>query len=114
MTVRAVFFDMGGTIETYGWTPESRIQETAGIRQRLEAAGIHLGLSDRQLYETISVGLDAYHQLSVQTMDEYTPERVCNEFIFHAYPGEREKFAAIAEDLICYIETHYYQRAMRS
>ena len=26
MTVQAVFFDMGGTIETYGWTPELRIQ----------------------------------------------------------------------------------------
>ncbi len=34
MTIRAVFFDMGGTIETYGWTPELRIQETAGIRQQ--------------------------------------------------------------------------------
>ncbi len=26
MTIQAVFFDMGGTIETYGWTPELRIQ----------------------------------------------------------------------------------------
>ncbi|MCX6036312.1 MAG: hypothetical protein NTW99_00145, partial [Chloroflexi bacterium] len=63
MTIRAVFFDMGGTIETYGWTPELRIQETAGIRQRLEDAGIVLGLTDKQLYEIISAGLDAYHQV---------------------------------------------------
>src|SRR5512140_1436129 len=113
MTVQAVFFDMGGTIETYGWTPELRIQETAGVQQLLADAGVHLGLADRQLCELISSGLDAYHQLSLQTMDELTPERVCNEFIFTGYPAERQKLAVIAEDLMCYIETHYYQRAVR-
>ncbi len=113
MTVQAVFFDMGGTIETYGWTPESRKQETAGIRQCLADAGIYLGLTDEQLCELISAGLDTYHQLSVQTMDELTPECVFNEFIFKDYPEERQKLAAIAEDLMCYIETHYYQRTMR-
>jgi hypothetical protein len=29
MTVQAVFFDMGGTLETFGWTPELRLQQTA-------------------------------------------------------------------------------------
>lgn len=113
MTIQAVFFDMGGTIETYGWTPELRIQETAGIRQRLEDAGIHLGLTDRQLYKIISAGLDAYHQVSLQTMDELAPQQVWNEYIFADYPVDREKLAVIAEDLMFYIETHYYQRAMR-
>jgi putative hydrolase of the HAD superfamily len=113
MTIRAVFFDMGGTIETYGWTPELRIRETAGIRQRLADAGINLGLTDKQLYEIISAGLDAYHQLSLQTMDELSPQRVWNEYIFASYPVDREKLAAIAEELMVFIEIHYYQRAMR-
>lgn len=113
MTVRAVFFDMGGTIETYGWTPELRIQQTAGIQQRLADAGIRLGLTDQQLFQIISAGLDAYHQISLQTMDELAPERVLNEFIFAGYPVEREKLAEIAEDLMFFIETRYFQRAMR-
>jgi hypothetical protein len=50
MSIRAVFFDMGGTIETYGWTPESRIQETVGIQQLFSNAGISLDLTDKQLY----------------------------------------------------------------
>ncbi len=113
MTVQAVFFDMGGTIETYGWTPELRIQETAGIRQRLADAGIYLGLTDKQLYEIISAGLDAYHQVSLRTMDELAPQRVWNEYIFTDYPVDRDKLSAIAEELMVFIEIHYYQRAMR-
>jgi len=113
MTLRAVFFDMGGTLETYGWTPELRIRETAGIRQRLAEAGINLGLTDKQLYELISAGLDAYHLVSLQNLDELAPGRVWNEYIFAGYPVNRGKLAAIAEDLMVFIETHYYQRAMR-
>ena len=113
MTIRAVFFDMGGTIETYGWTPELRIRETAGIRQRLVAAGIYFDSTDKQLYEIISAGLDAYHQVSLQTMDELPPQRVWNEYILAGYPVDRERLAAIAEDLMFFIETHYFQRAIR-
>jgi HAD superfamily hydrolase (TIGR01549 family) len=113
MTLKAVFFDMGGTIETFGWTPGLRIRETAGIRQRLEQAGISLGLSDQQLYETISAGLAEYHRVSLQNMDELPPWRVWNEFILPGYPVDREKLSAIAEDLTFFIETHYYERTLR-
>ncbi len=113
MSIRAVFFDMGGTIETYGWTPELRLQETAGIRQQLGEAGISLDLTDKQLFEIISAGLDAYHQLSLQTMEELPPARVWNEFIFAGYPVDQKKLASIAEDLMVFIETHWFQRAMR-
>jgi HAD superfamily hydrolase (TIGR01549 family)/HAD superfamily hydrolase (TIGR01509 family) len=113
MTIRAVFFDMGGTIETYGWTPELRLQETAGIRRRLGRAGISLGLTDKQLYEIISAGLDAYHQVSLQTMDELPPQRVWNEYIFAGYPVDPEILTPIAEDLMVFIETRWFQRSMR-
>ncbi len=113
MTIRAVFFDMGGTIETYGWTVELRLQETAGIRQQLGEAGICVDLTDKQLYEIISSGLDAYHQVSLQTMEELPPARVWNEYIFTGYPVEQKKLAVIAEDLMVFIETHWFQRAIR-
>ncbi len=113
MTLKAVFFDMGGTIETFGWTPELRIRETAGIRQRLEEAGISLGLTDLQLYETISAGLAEYHQVSLENMEELPARRVWNEFILPGWPLDRDKLSSIAEDLTFFIETHYYERAMR-
>jgi putative hydrolase of the HAD superfamily len=113
MTVQAVFFDMGGTIETYGWTPQLRIQQTAGIQQRLAQVGIHLGLTNKQLYKVISTGLAEYHQTSLQTNEELPSHRVWSEYIFSEYSFDEEKLRAISEDLMFFLETHYYQRAMR-
>jgi FMN phosphatase YigB (HAD superfamily) len=113
MTVQAVFFDMGGTIETYGWTPELRIQETAGIRQRLEDAGIVLGLNDEQLYEIIFRGFKNYHAWRLISLDELPPARVWSEYILNGCSFDGERLAAIAEDLMFFMETHYYQRSMR-
>jgi putative hydrolase of the HAD superfamily len=113
MTIRTVFFDMGGTIETFGWTPELRIKATSGIRKRLAAAGIHLDLTDKRLYKIISAGLDAYHELSLQTMEELTPQRIWKEYILADYSVDPEKLSGLAEELMLYIETHYYERVMR-
>jgi putative hydrolase of the HAD superfamily len=113
MTIQAVFFDMGGTIETFGWTPELRLQATAGIQRYLKDAGVHLDFSDNKLYEVISTGLDAYHQVSLQTMEELSPQRVWAEFILANYSLDFEKLAAVAEELMLYIETRYFERAMR-
>jgi putative hydrolase of the HAD superfamily len=113
MSIQAVFFDMGGTIETYRWTPELRIQATSGLRARLAEAGIYFNLSDRQLYKMISAGLDTYHQLSLQTQEELPPQQVWLEFILAGYPVDPAKFAGLAEELMLYFETHYYERAMR-
>ena len=59
--IRAVFFDMGGTIETFGFTPELRIRATAGIQKILQSVGIELNLSDVALYTVVTQGLKQYH-----------------------------------------------------
>ncbi len=113
MTLQAVFFDMGGTIETYGWTTELRIDATPVIREYLAEAGINLDLTDERLFQIISTGLEHYHKWSILTLDEYPPERVWSEYILSDYPVDREKLAKVAENLMFYIETHYYERTMR-
>lgn len=113
MTIQAVFFDMGGTIETYAWTPELRIKATPGIQKRLADAGIHFDLNDKQLYEIISTGLDTYHRMSLQTTEELPPQRVWTEYILANYHVDTRQLARLAEELMLYIETNYYERAMR-
>jgi HAD superfamily hydrolase (TIGR01549 family) len=76
-------------------------------------AGIILDLTDRQLYDIISAGLEAYHQVSLQTMEEMSPARVWKEYIFAGCPVEQQKLAPVAEDLMVFIENHWFQRAMR-
>lgn len=114
MIIQAVFFDMGGTLERFWFTPESRLQATPGLKQLLLSAGIDLGLSDLELFEVVSAGHLSYHRLSIITNEELSPDRVWSEFIFKGLPIDQKKLAVIAEDLSLYFERYFYQREMRS
>lgn len=113
MTIRAVFFDMGGTIETYGFTREQRLEASSGIQQILLQVGINLNLSNEQLLDLISSGLERYKRWCIQSMDELPPRRVWSEYILRGYSFDHTKLDVIAEDLALHVETHYYVRAMR-
>ena len=113
MTIRAVFFDMGGTIETFWYSRESRLQAIPGLRQRLLSAGINLPLDDEQLYQVVAAGLERYHQWSLQSLEELPAHRVWQEFVFADYPADPSRFEASGESLMLYIETRFYQRSMR-
>ena len=64
MNIQAVFFDMGGTIDTYGYTRELRLERTPGIRERLCSVGIDLGFDNEELHEVVSTGLMRYQRHS--------------------------------------------------
>lgn len=113
MTIRAVFFDMGGTLETFWHTPELRLQATPDLRRKFLQAGIDLRLSDQELYEVISSGLERYHKWSLETLEELPVTRVWSEFILSGFPVEAEKLASSAEELMVFIEMRYFHREMR-
>lgn len=113
MKFQAVFFDMGGTIETFGYTHELRMEATAVIQQRLLLEGIDLKLTNEQLYEVISIGLERYKRWSIQNMEEMPPQRVWTNYIVAEPSVNKEKLAAVAEDLAFLIETRFYRRTMR-
>jgi putative hydrolase of the HAD superfamily len=113
MTIQAVFFDMGGTIETFSSTPELRFQATRGLQQRLLTAGIDLQLSAEQLLDVITTGEGRYLRWKLQSLQELPPARVWREYILVDYPVDAAALEAIAEDLMLYYETHFYQRTMR-
>ncbi len=113
MTIQAVFFDMGGTIETFWYSRESRLRATPGLRQRLLSAGIELPWTDEQLYEVVATGLERYHQRSLVSLDELPPARVWREFVFADHAVDPLRLEAAGEDLMLYVETRFYERAMR-
>lgn len=113
MTIQAVFFDMGGTIETFSSTPELRLQATRGLQQRLITAGIDLQLSAEQFQGVITAGEGRYLRYKLQSMQELPPARVWREYILAEYPVDGATLEAIAEDLMQYYETHFYLRTMR-
>jgi putative hydrolase of the HAD superfamily len=113
MKIQAVFFDMGGTIETFGYTPELRQQATPAIADFLHQAGIDLPLRGTQLYEAIQSGLERYKRWSIQTMEELPAQRIWSEYVFAGMEIDPARLAAAADDLMVLVETRYYQRSMR-
>jgi putative hydrolase of the HAD superfamily len=113
LTIQAVFFDMGGTIETFWYTRELRLNATPGLQQLLLDAGIKLGLQNEQLFNVVSAGLKRYHELRVESLDEYPARHVWSEYVLSGYTFDPTKLASIAEELMLYVETHYYHREMR-
>jgi putative hydrolase of the HAD superfamily len=113
MTIQAVFFDMGGTIETFRYTHDLRLKATPGIQQKLLSAGINLHLSHEQLLEVVTGGVNRYHKWRLQSLEELPPEQVWREYILAKYAIDSDAVEAIAEDLMLYIETRYYHRKMR-
>lgn len=113
MNIQAVFFDMGGTIDTYGYTRELRLERTPGIQERLLSVGINLDLSNEQLYEVITAGLARYHTWSLESLEELPPECVWKEYILADFDVDRAALDSVAEDLMCFIETRFYERKMR-
>jgi FMN phosphatase YigB (HAD superfamily) len=109
----AVFFDMGGTIETFWHNRELRLQATPDLRRLLERAGIHLNLTAEELYTAVTQGLDRYHCWSMHFLIELPPKLVWREYILADYPVAPHQLDAIAEELSFFIETRYYQREMR-
>ena len=113
MTIQAVFFDMGGTVETFWHTRELRQEATPGIQRILLGAGIDLGLTNEQLFEVVTTGLGRYNKVRLKSLDELPARRIWSEYILAGQPCDPVKLASIAEDLMLYLETNYYHREMR-
>ncbi len=113
MSIQAVIFDMGGTIETFGYTRALRLEATPLIRQRLAQAGIDPGLDDERLLEVISSGLERYKRWSLETLEELPPARVWGEYVFAGLAVDPARLAPAAEELAFLVETRFYSRAMR-
>ena len=111
--IQAVFFDMGGTIETFDFTRELRLEATIEFQQRLAGAGIDLHLTNEQLCDVISNGLERYKHWAIQTTEELPPQRVWSEYVFQDFPVDQERLSEISEELMFLVETRFYCRAMR-
>lgn len=113
MTVKTVFFDMGGTVDTFWYSREMRLRETPGLQTLLLSRGIDLHLNDIQLYELVTNGIARYHQWRLASNEELPASLVWRNYILADYPENFPQLETIADELMVWIETHYYKRQMR-
>ncbi len=113
MQIRGVFFDMGGTIETFDQTPEIQREATPGLQALLAEKGLDPGYSLEDLFLIISSGLDRYHRWNRVTKLELPAWQVWRDYLLPDCSLDPQILSTAAEDLMFYIETHYYRRALR-
>ena len=112
-TIRAVLFDMGGTLEDVYYDDEMRLKATPGLRDIMQRHGIDPGLPVPDLYRVVQTGMKKYMDWRERSEQELPPERVWPEYIFPNRVFPRERLEAIAEELAFYYDTHFYVRTLR-
>jgi putative hydrolase of the HAD superfamily len=113
MRLQTMFFDVGGTLETYSCTRELRIANTSGFRNLLEDHGVKLQLTDDQLYELITLGIKAYRKWSIDSMIELNTLEIWSGYVFKNGEVSANILQKVTEQLSYYYEMNYYTREMR-
>lgn len=113
MTLRAVFFDMGGTIDSFRFTREQRIANMHLIRECLSRVGLDPSLTDEQLADCITNGVSAYLQWNMESNIELKPEEIWSKYFLKDIHTTPDKLAPVGEELAYLYETKLYIREMR-
>lgn len=111
--IRAVVFDMGGTLEDLAYDDAIRQEATRGLQELLRGLKLDPGLSLPELQATVLSGIEAYQAWREESEIELPPERVWREFIFTDHGLSPERLTAAAEDVMFFYETHYQVRRLR-
>ena len=111
--IRAVVFDMGGTLEELYYDDAVRLEATRGLQELLRGRGLDPGLSLPDLMAAVLEGMGTYQAWREETEIELPPERVWTEYVFPSNGLARERLAAAAEEIAFFYETHYHVRSLR-
>lgn len=112
-TIRAVIFDLGGTLEDTSYNDALRAEAAHGLRRLMIARGLDPRLSAEEVSAHVAAGMDAYTRWREQTEIELPPEQVWAEYVFPDRGLPKEELAAAAEELIFFYETHFFRRSVR-
>jgi len=113
MNLSTVFFDIGGTIETFRYDRDLRRANTPLLRKCFEKAGISFDLSDEALCDLISDGVAAYQKWNRQSLIELPGIEIWSQYVLRELAVPQKKLASIAEELCYLYETRYFMREMR-
>lgn len=112
-SIRAVVFDLGGTLEEISFNDASWREATRGLREMLRSLNLDPGLELSELQRVVMAGMIAYRHWREQTLVELPPERVWTEYVFPDHGLPKARLAAAAEDLTLYFENSYMTRSLR-
>lgn len=111
--IKAVMFDMGGTLEDLH-TEERNSRATAKELYRiLTEHGIEVPYEAEELWTKVGAQINAYKDWSVVSQRELKPEEIWVDWGFKDIPCDKEKLAACSEEIAHMWEVTFYDRSLR-
>jgi putative hydrolase of the HAD superfamily len=112
-SIRAVIFDMGGTLEDVRYDNDLRLKATRELQDLLASEGLDPGLALEDLYALIDSNMKKYKEQQVATEREVSPEELWTAHIFSSDHLPRQRVSVIADELSFFYENHFYARRLR-
>ena len=97
--IKAVVFDLGGTVHVCSTTPERKLWFARRLISRLGEYGIALDIAPEALSKQLEVNAEIYKKEAEATLREFEPVVVWNDYYLREQKLGREKLAPIAEEL---------------
>jgi putative hydrolase of the HAD superfamily len=113
VVLKTIFFDMGGTIDTFRYTREYRVKNVPILRECLNRSGITLSATDEQLTDMIAQGAAGYLKWNMVTNIELKPAEIWSRYYLKEAGISVDALEPIAEELAFLYETRLYIRQMR-
>ena len=111
--IRAVLFDMGGTLEDIYYDDAMRLKATTGLHAILACHSLDPRMDVPTLYATVSAGFKSYQEWRERTELELPTSRVWTEFIFPDAGMPADRLAEAGEKLSFFYDTNFYLRTLR-
>ena len=111
--IKAVMFDMGGTLEDL-YSDEKNDRATAyALYEILNKHGIEVPYGAEELWKIVGAGIQEYKKDSERTLRELKPEEIWPDWGFKDIPVDKAKLAEISEEIAHMWEITYYDRKLR-
>lgn len=100
--IKAVLFDIGGTIHTQVETEESRRDFSTACLALLNAHGLLLGEDAETLVANIDRDIEAYKDYAMSKLIELDPDTIWKDYALNSYAFDRDKLTGLGEEL-CFL-----------
>lgn len=113
MKLNTIFFDMGGTIDTFGYSREYRIKNAHLVRECLAKVSVALDWTDEQVADNVTNGASEYLRWNMKTNVELSSAEIWSRYYLKGLSISVDVLSPIAEELAFLYETKLYHRDMR-
>ena len=111
--IKAVFFDMGGTLEDIFSNEDNEKRTARELYRILKKHGIEAPFDEEALWVQVHPAILRYKAEAEVTLMELKPEQIWPDYGFRGIPVDRDKLIAASEEIAHMWEVTYFDRSLR-